>query len=391
MNLELTPEQLALRESVRRRLKSVADQDSTADARRRDPLAGLDLAGLLIPEKCGGAGASMVDAGVVLEEIGRALDPGPWPSSSVAVSRVIARSGVTGSATGLLTGIADGSMIATLGLPGPTEPVVRAASTTNESPGPAASSADRILSDDEMVGATRLPPAVAGRVRLDGRIAEIPDADIAQVLLVVARDGSGLGLYMVEIPSAGVEFEPLPGVDRSRQRFRATLRDAPARRLGEMSAESLSAATDDILIATAADALGAAQALFDLAVEYARTRQQFGRPIAAFQAVQHLCVDMYETIELTRGGVLYGLWAADSAAPTERHLAAIRLKAFSGHLATMGETAIQVFGGIGYTWEHRAHGYLERLLDWSALLGSPDRYLQEIGGELADTIEPTRT
>jgi alkylation response protein AidB-like acyl-CoA dehydrogenase len=93
---------------------------------------------------------------------------------------------------------------------------------------------------------------------------------------------------------------------------------------------------------------------------------------------------MYETVELARSGVIHALWAADNEVSSEeRHLAALRAKAFAGRLATVGDTAIQVFGGIGYTWEHDAHLYLKRLLSWSELLGRPDRYLIEIGARLA--------
>ena len=134
-----------------------------------------------------------------------------------------------------------------------------------------------------------------------------------------------------------------------------------------------------MLIADAADALGAAQAVMDLAVDYAKVRRQFDPPIGSFQAVQHLCVDMYETVELARSGVIHALWAADAADPDERHLAALRAKAFAGRLATVGDIAIQVFGGIGFTWEHDAHLYLKRLLGWSAFLGGSDRYLEAVG------------
>ena len=107
----------------------------------------------------------------------------------------------------------------------------------------------------------------------------------------------------------------------------------------------------------------------NLAVEYAKVRRQFDQPIGSFQAVQHLCVDMYEAVELARSGVIHALWAADAAEPAERHRAALRAKAFAGRLASVGDTAIQVFGGIGFTWEHDAHLYLKRLLGWSAFLG----------------------
>jgi alkylation response protein AidB-like acyl-CoA dehydrogenase len=123
-----------------------------------------------------------------------------------------------------------------------------------------------------------------------------------------------------------------------------------------------------------------------LAVEYAKVRRQFGQPIGAFQAVQHLCVDMYETFELARSGVIHALWAADAADRDERHLAAMRAKAFAGRLATVADNAIQVFGGIGYTWEHDAHLYLKRLLSWNAFLGGPDRYLVEVGAQFAESV-----
>jgi alkylation response protein AidB-like acyl-CoA dehydrogenase len=161
-----------------------------------------------------------------------------------------------------------------------------------------------------------------------------------------------------------------------------TLEDAPAQRLASASPEQIEALVDDVLAAYAADALGAAQAVMSQAVEYAKVRRQFGQPIGSFQAVQHLCVDMYETVELARGGVLHALWATDAAEPAERHLAAVRAKAFAAQLATVGDTAIQVLGGVGYTWEHDAHLYLKRLLGWSAFLGAADGYLQEVGRQL---------
>jgi acyl-CoA dehydrogenase len=127
----------------------------------------------------------------------------------------------------------------------------------------------------------------------------------------------------------------------------------------------------------------------NLGVEYAKVRKQFGQPIGSFQAVQHLCVDMYETVELARSGVIHALWAADAAEPAERHLAAIRTKGFAARLATVGDIAIQVLGGIGFTWEHDAHLYLRRLLSWSALLGGSDQYLKEVGVRLARSVVPT--
>jgi alkylation response protein AidB-like acyl-CoA dehydrogenase len=362
MNLELTAEQLALRDTVRRYLAEKAsvpahvrpmldDPEGTTDEVWRG-LADLGAAGVLVPPEYGGAGLAMVEAGVVAEEVGAALYPGPWLSTAVAATRALARVGAEDAA--LLTGIADGSTIASVGpLSGPR---------------PAAVATER-------------------GIIVRGELAALPDAAAADVLLVLAEDRSGTGLFAVDAASAGVAVTARPHVDPTRKLFDVELDDVPARRLASASADAVQGFVDDVLIAYAADALGAARAVMDLAVEYAKVRRQFDQPIGSFQAVQHLCVDMYETVELARGGVIHALWAADAADSEERHLAALRAKAFGGQLASVGDTAIQVFGGIGYTWEHDAHLYLKRLLGWSVFLGGPDDYLQMVGAGLATQFD----
>jgi alkylation response protein AidB-like acyl-CoA dehydrogenase len=362
MNLELTDEQVALRDTVRRFLAEKApisghvrelldDPTGTTEAVWRG-LADLGTTGLLVPEEYGGAGMTMVEAGVVAEELGAALHPGPWLSSAVAVPRTLTRLGATDAAAKLLSGIADGSTIAAVG-----------------------------FLDLENTSVATVEQG--DRVVLRGEIAAVPDAVGAEVLLVLAEDRDGAGLFAVKTDSSGFSVTPERGIDQTRKQFRVALDDATALRLATPSPEAIAATVDDVLIATAADALGAARAVMDMAVEYAKVRKQFGQVIGSFQAIQHLCVDMYETVELARSGVIHALWAADNADADERELAALRAKAFAGRLATVGDTAIQVFGGIGYTWEHDAHLYLKRLLSWSALLGGPDRYLIELGARLA--------
>jgi alkylation response protein AidB-like acyl-CoA dehydrogenase len=350
MNLELTDEQLSLRDTLRRFLAERApvaghvrpmldSRTGTTDAVWHG-LADLGATGLLVPPECGGAGATMTEAGIVAEELGAALHPGPWLSTAVAAPRALSAAG--GAEQALLAGIADGSTIATVG------PLNGARPTTD--------------------GAT-----------LIGKC-ELPDAAAADVLLVLADSTSGIHLFAVD--AFTVTMTPLTGIDATRKRFRVTLDETPGRIVGSMTEETIVAIIDDVLVAHAADAVGAAQAVLDLAVEYAKTRRQFGQPIGAFQSVQHLCVDMYETVELARSGVIHALWAADAADGHERHTAAVRAKAFAGQLATVGDSAIQVFGGIGYTWEHNAHLYLKRLLSWSEFLGGPGEYLKRVGMSL---------
>jgi alkylation response protein AidB-like acyl-CoA dehydrogenase len=363
MNLELTDEQVALRDTTHRFLREKADVAGHVRPLLEDPtgttddvwqgLSALGATGLLIPEEFGGAGMTMVEAGVVAEALGAALNPGPWTSSAVCAVRALVATGASGSAAALLRAMADGTTIATVGpLDGPRPSAVRSEDTT----------------------------------MLRGGIEGLADAAAADATLVIANEDGGAGLYLVDPASHGVTATARPHVDPTRKRFDVEFDDVAASRLASVSDDAFAGIVDDVTIAYAADALGAAQAVLDLAVDYAKVRKQFDQPIGSFQAVQHLCVDMYETVELARSGVIHALWAADAAESAERHLAALRAKAFAGQLAAVGDTAIQVLGGIGFTWEHDAHLYLRRLLGWSAFLGGPDGYLEDVGAGLVSRI-----
>jgi alkylation response protein AidB-like acyl-CoA dehydrogenase len=356
MNLELTDEQIALRTTVRQFLAEKAsvaayvrpmlDESNTADDVWRG-LASLGATGVLVPQEHDGAGTTMVEAGVVAQELGAALYPGPWLSSAVAATRALTR---TGADCGLLAGIADGTVVA-------------------------------------CVGGLTGPRPTADASTLSGEVTAVPDAAAASVLVVLADGPDGTGLYSVDPTADGLTATARSHVDPTTKLFDVVLDDVPAQRLADAPADVVEALIDDVMIAKAADALGAANAVMTLAVGYARVRRQFDQPIGSFQAVQHLCVDMYESVELARSGVIHALWAADAAEPAERHLSALRAKAFAGRLTSVGDTAIQVFGGIGFTWEHDAHLYLKRLLGWSALFGSPDRYLEAVGAQLVSELD----
>lgn len=361
MNLELSDEQLALRDTTRRFLadkapiaghvRTLLDDPAGVDDTVWRGLADLGTTGLLVPEQHGGAGMTMVEVGVVAEELGAALHPGPWLSTAVAVPRALTRLCEKDLAAPILAGIAAGTTIAAVGF-------LDRATVSAET------------ADDGVV--------------LRGELGGVSDVAAAGVLVVLGDDPAAL--YAVRTDAPGFSSQPEAGIDQTRKRFRVSLDDTPAQRLTGAGGVDVGSVIDDVLIATAADALGAARAVMDLAVEYAKIRKQFGQAIGSFQAIQHLCVDMYETVELARSGVIHALWAADAEPDAgERHLAALRAKAFSGRLATVGDTAIQVFGGIGYTWEHDAHLYLKRLLSWTELQGGSDRYLTELGARLSKT------
>ena len=357
MNLELTAEQIALRDTVRQFLAEKASVANHVRPLLDDPtgstdavwhgLANLGATGVLVPSDHDGAGMTMVEAGVVAEELGAALYPGPWLSSAVAATRALTR---TGADDGLLAEIAGGTAIATVGPLSGARPV-----------------AD---------GAT-----------LRGELTAVPDAAAATVLLVSPRNRQAPGCTPSTPHPTGSRSRHATHVDPTRKLFDVELDGVAARRLADAPTDAIEGLVDDVLIACAADALGAATAVMTLAIDYAKVRRQFDQPIGSFQAVQHLCVDMYEAVELARSGVIHALWAADAAEPAERHLAALRAKAFAGRLASVGDIAIQVFGGIGFTWEHDAHLYLKRLLGWSAFLGAPDRYLEQVGAQLVSELD----
>jgi acyl-CoA dehydrogenase len=351
VNLELTDEQQALRATVRRCLteeapiadvvRPVVDGARWAPDRAWKRLAEVGALGVLAPVEAGGTGLGMVDAAIVAEELGRALYPGPWVASAVAAVRALAAT--DGDTLDLLAAVASGEVIAALALPG---------------------DGDVALGGDALVGA----------------VAHVLGAPLAGTLLVPA----GGRLFAVQGP--GVDADP--SVDPTTSTGSLQLAGAAGTLVGELPAERLAEIRDDVIVARAADALGSARAAFELAVEHAKVRHQFGQPIGAFQAVQHLCVDLYETVELLAGGVLHAAWAADAAGPDERHLAAVRLLAFSDRLATVGDGAIQVLGGIGFTWEHDAHLHLRRLLAWSTAFGPASRARIELGRSLTERGRP---
>ncbi len=317
-------------------------------------LVDLGVAGLLAPESLGGSGLTMIDMGVVLEEAGRALYPGPLLSSAVGALSLALGLG----ADELAAPLAAGQLTGTVAL---LEPGRRYD--------------------------WREPRTVASAAgRLTGEKVHVADGASAGVLLVVT---AGPAVYAVAPDAAGLTIEPTPTVDGTRKTARVVLDDVPGRLLASgagADAEAAIAATVDLLrIGYAVDGVGAATRALELAVEYAKVREQFDRPIGAFQAVQHLCADMLRAVELARAGAYYALWAASDADPPERHRAATMAAAYAGEwLPWVGASAIQVFGGVGFTWEHDAHLYYKRLLSLPHALGGPTEQLEELARLVLD-------
>ncbi len=367
MDFEFSEEQEALRDSVRRFLterapipyvRSMLDDSRGTTDDVWAGLADLGVTGLLAPEAHGGAGMGMVDLALVLEELGRAVHPGPFASSAVGAVSLLALAGDEQVQAGVLPGLAAGTSIGTVGL---YEPGRR---SSWEWPATTATSAH-------------------GQWLLTGTKVHVPDAAAADVLVVSALAGDELALFVLDgLAGRGVTVTPTPTVDQTHREARVDLVDAPATRLVGGDAVAATAETVDRMhVAAVVDGVGAASRALEIAVEYAKERRQFDAPIGSFQAVQHLCADMLRAVELARAAAYYACWACDAADPAERHRAATMALAFAAdELYTVGAGAIQTHGGLGFTWEHDAHLYYKRLLT-----------LQEVGGGSITQLEELAT
>jgi acyl-CoA dehydrogenase len=324
MDFEFSPEQEMLRASVRSFLADKAPIASVRAAYERDAFDPAVWAGL---RDLGVLDLDMVDAAVVLEELGRAVCPAPYASSAIA-----ARSLAPG-----LDGIGTVAIF-----------------------------------EDGARYDWRDPSTHVRDGAVYGTKVHVADAAMADVFVVTTRDG------VFFTPAAPVSIEDSPTVDGSRKQDRVVFDGAPATRVeaGERDVERM---LDRWGVAYAVDAVGAAQRALEMAIEYAKEREQFGKPIGAFQAVQHLCADMLRSVELARAAAYYACWALDDADAPEAHRAATLARAFAADaLPAVGATAIQVFGGIGFTWEHDIHLYYKRLLSQSVALGTVSDYLEEL-------------
>jgi alkylation response protein AidB-like acyl-CoA dehydrogenase len=357
LDFEFSEDQELLRATVRRFLAEQApisyvraqldDERGTTD-NVWSGLAALGVTGLLVPESCGGAGMGMVDIAVVLEEVGRAVHPGPFASSAVGAVSLVGLAGSEDDRAALLPRLASGEAIGTVA-----------------------------LADARNMRAVEAD----GAWRLTGARANVPDAVAADVVIVTAPVADGeLGAFVVERDAAGVHIVATPTVDGTSKFATVTLADAPARRLGSGDAARAVAETVDRLgIAAVVDGVGVASQALEMAVAYAKERRQFDRPIGSFQAVQHLSADMLRAVELARAGAYYACWAADAADAPERHRAATMAQAFAAdELYAVGASLIQLHGGIGFTWEHDAHLFYKRLLTLRERAGGSPAQLEEL-------------
>ncbi len=312
-------------------------------------LARLGLPGLLVPAGYGGAGCGLAEAGVVVRELGRALACVPYLSSAVLAVTALLASGDEAAQAEVLPRLAAGELLAAVALSGP----AGQGDGTPGSPGVTAS------------------PAPGGAT-LDGEALYVVDGHVAGVLLVAARDGAGTGLFQVAGDAPGLSRAVMPAIDATRKLARLGFRAVPARPLGPpgSAAPALARVLDTAAAALAAEAVGGAEQVLDLAVSHARQRVQFGRPIGSFQAVKHKCADMLVALEGARAALDGALTAAAGGEEDPGIAALVASLQCSAAYTHITAEAIQVLGGTGFTWEHPAHLYFRRARSCAVLFGT---------------------
>jgi alkylation response protein AidB-like acyl-CoA dehydrogenase len=360
MDFAFSAEQESLRGEARRVLaerypieRVVAIADTQGFDRDEWPvLAELGWTGISIPEEEGGAGLGFIEEMVLAEELGRALYPGPFFSSVILSLSLLAEA----NAWGLASGVVSGERIATVAWAG----------------------------DDGRFEVDPPPKVSWEGERLTGRKLFVPDLGVSDLLLIVGATPEGAGLWAVDRDSDGVTWRVLPTVDSTRRMGEVVLQEAAATRLEIEGVSVLERIRNRALAAIAAEAVGVASRALELGVEHATSRQQFGRAIGTFQAVSHALAQAFVELETARSLAYWAGWAVSEGAP-EASSATAAAKARAAEAAiSVCEKAIQVHGGIGFTWEHPLHRYYKRALQIASFMGWGAEQRARVAAELLD-------
>ena len=370
MYFDLNDEQRAIRDTAREflaaRFKSerireiAASEDGTDEAGWRE-MSELGWPGLALPEQWGGQGLETVELAVLFEEMGYSLAPSPL-FSNTAVGLALAAGGSDAQKESHLRPLAEGTRRGTTAF-------VEASSTGT----PGAYGMEAKTDGDGVV--------------LDGEKVLVPDAAGADFFLVATGDGRR---HLVDAAAAGVTVTPEASIDQTRRlssvRFE-NVQLGPEATLPGHGAD-WEPVFDVCCVALAAESTGVAQRTLEMAVEYAKDRQQFGRPIGSYQAVSHRCAQMLLETENSRSAVSGAAWAA-GAEPQSLPRAAASAKAYASDAGwRVPDASIQVHGGIGFTWEHDLHFFLKRGRANAALYGDSRWHRERVAKAIFAGVAP---
>jgi alkylation response protein AidB-like acyl-CoA dehydrogenase len=342
MDFTFSDEQNQLRDSVRSFLaakapssyvRAMAEDERGFTDEVWDQIVDLGWSCILVSEDAGGLGMGMVDMTVVLEEMGKLPFPGPFFSAAVLAPLAVRH-----------LEIGDG--------PGP---------------GRATVALEELGAGDPVARIRTRAVRKGTRWLLSGLKPVVLDGHTADYVIVAARTEQGLGSFLIERPSA----ELVPTWDVTRKVARLELDATPAERIGANGDHTARwrRVVDDATIALCAELVGSSERALEIAVEYAKVRVQFGRPIATFQAIKHKCAEMLHALELARVGTHYAAWTSDVEDPA-RETAAAMAKGYVAEAANhVAAESIQIHGGVGFTWDCDAHLHYRRAKQTDLMFG----------------------
>src|SRR6266567_1723163 len=312
-------------------------------------LAAQGFTGILVPEEYGGMGLGKVELVLLMEEAGYALLPGPLFSTIALGGAVLEAVGTPEQKKKYLPRIASGD--------------IRATAILME-PGAA--------SDNQI--------AIAGG-KMTGTKLFVTDAAEANFILIVTSSG----VFLADAKAPGIKIGPMKGMDLTRKIYSVKFQNTPVEKLGaSANASALTRALDAATTALAAEMVGGMQRTLELTVAYAKTRKQFGKPIGTFQAVQHMCADMYLETESARSAAYYAAWALEENAPDAAVAVSVAKMYASDACRTVGNRGIQVYGGMGFTWENDLHLYYRRAKASETMLGDATFHRERIARLVID-------
>ncbi|MGE2728631.1 acyl-CoA dehydrogenase family protein [Mycolicibacterium vaccae] len=339
---------------VRRAMES--DEGFDRDLWQR--LAEQGVLGMLVDADHGGLGFGALELEAVAEETGAALLPAPFISSAVLTVALIQRAGSDEDKQRLLPGLAEGTAIGTVALTG------SAGAWTPEGV--------EVTADSQST--------------LTGAAHYVTWGQVADVILVVARTEDGVGIFEVAADAPGFERTAATVFDPTVRLSTFTFAGTPARRIGEAGWEAVQEALDYTVVALAGEQAGGTRRIFDITIEYLKTRFQFGRAIGSFQALKHMAADLLLEVEsATSAAQNAAAQIASTDSTEEARGGAVALAGFACAEAyvTTAMQAIQMHGGIGFTWEHPCHLYVRRARSGLQLFGDSglhrERYLLSKG------------
>jgi alkylation response protein AidB-like acyl-CoA dehydrogenase len=319
--------------------------------------------GLVVGEEQGGLGLGLVEMAAVAEEMGRACLPGAFLSTLFAAA-LIERAGSDEQRAKYLEPVAAGESKATVAL------------------------LEEGASWD--VDAVKLEASrEGGSFTLDGRKLFVPDAGVADELVCVARDGDSLVLLPVGREAEGLTVKPMPSMDATRKLYEVNFEGVSVGEGDALGADgdARGALRGALEVATAVlcvEMVGGMQWVLDTTVEYAKTRQQFGRTIGSFQAVQHMCADMLLLTESARSAAYYAAWALTEDDPAARAAVSVAKAYCSDAYREVANRGVQVHGGIGFTWEHDLQLYYKRSKSSETLFGDATFHRERLARLVVD-------